>query len=157
MALTMILYCTLAFPVDIGRKPASPAHGSRQRLHTPGRASFAGHAYTTSNEAADYTTWRRVTNMGDNPKTINRSDVYIYNDTLCTTMQKTLLSLALPMTLHVTMTHEIELAYVTDIMLNIDTIKRVSCRAARRPLFVSSSLLIKLTAPQWAWSGQSAG
>ena len=24
----------LAFPADIGRKPASPARGSRQRLHT---------------------------------------------------------------------------------------------------------------------------
>ena len=24
----------LAFPADIGRKPASQAHGSRQRLHT---------------------------------------------------------------------------------------------------------------------------
>ena len=42
----------LAFPADIGRKPASPARGSRQRLH-------AGHAYTPANEAADGTTWRR--------------------------------------------------------------------------------------------------
>ena len=51
----------LGFPADIGRKPASAAHGSRQRLHdTPAKAGFAGDdAYAPANEAADGATWRR--------------------------------------------------------------------------------------------------
>ena len=54
-----IYYLLLAFPADIGRKPASPARGSRQRLHPGYRAVFAGHAYTPANEAAKGATWRR--------------------------------------------------------------------------------------------------
>ena len=45
----------------------------------------AGNAYTPANKAADGTTWRRpapvrsVSDICDNPKTINRTGVYIYN------------------------------------------------------------------------------
>ena len=71
----------LAFPANIGRKPASSAHGSRQRLH----AGFVGDAYTPANETVDLVSLnmaapvRSVSDMRDNPKTLNCSGVYIYN------------------------------------------------------------------------------
>ena len=49
----------LAFPADIGRKPASLACGSRQRIHAAARTGFVGDAYTPVNETADGTTLRR--------------------------------------------------------------------------------------------------
>ena len=49
-------YYILAFPADIGRKPASPARrGSRQRLHT-GESRLC-RQHTPANDAADGTTW----------------------------------------------------------------------------------------------------
>ena len=43
---------SLAFPADIDRKTASPARGSRQRLHAgESRLCFAGNNYTPANEA----------------------------------------------------------------------------------------------------------
>ena len=84
----------LAFPADIGRKPASPVRGSRQRLH-------AGDRYTPASEMAGFSILNiccprqerevskfkvQVFQSGkfsslevDNPKTPNRSGVYIYN------------------------------------------------------------------------------
>ena len=53
------LLLSLAFPADIGKEPASRAHGSRQRVHTSARTGFAGDAYTLANETVHGTTWRR--------------------------------------------------------------------------------------------------
>ena len=89
------IYNKLAFSADIGRKPASPARGSRKRLHrlhagshTPARAGLVGDAYTPADGTKDRdlvslnmaAPVRSVTEMRDNPKTINRSGVYIYNN-----------------------------------------------------------------------------
>ena len=73
---------TLAFPADIGRKPASPARGN---AYTPARAGFVGDAYTPANETADLVSLnmaapvRTVSDMRDNPKTLIRSGVSVYN------------------------------------------------------------------------------
>ena len=60
--------------------------------YTPAQAGFVGDTYTPANETADGTRdrdlvylkiaapVRSVSDMRDNPKTINRSGVYIYND-----------------------------------------------------------------------------
>ena len=41
MRIYMLIYCQLAFPADIGRKPASLAQGSQQRLGLPsGKSRF---------------------------------------------------------------------------------------------------------------------
>ena len=47
--LYLFIISLLAFPADIGRKPASPARGNRQCIH----AGFVGDAYTPANETAD--------------------------------------------------------------------------------------------------------
>ena len=59
--------------------------------YKPARAGFVGDTYTMANETADSTKnrdlvslnmaapVRSVSDMRDNPKTISRSDVYIYN------------------------------------------------------------------------------
>ena len=66
----------LAFPADIGRKPASPARGSR-RERVRRRC-----ANTPANETADLVPLnkaapvRTVSYMLDNPKALNRSGVY---------------------------------------------------------------------------------
>ena len=54
--------------------------------YTPARASFVGDAYTPANETADLVSLnmaapvRTVSDIRDNPKTLNRSGVYIHND-----------------------------------------------------------------------------
>ena len=83
--MTFIRIIILAFPADICRKPASLARGSRQRLHAgesrlpPWRVHVAQWNGWRHNMAAPV---RSVPDMRDNPKTINRSGVYIYNDAL---------------------------------------------------------------------------
>ena len=53
--------------------------------YTPARAGFVGDTYTLANETADLVSLnmagplRSVSDMRDNPKTINRSGVHIYN------------------------------------------------------------------------------
>ena len=51
-----------------------------------GNALCRQHLHASCNEAADGTTWR--TNMHDNPDTINRSGVYIYNSMPLSNSQK---------------------------------------------------------------------
>ena len=73
----------LAFPADIGKNPASPVRGSRQRLQA-GESRLRRYAYTPANET-DLVFFnmaalvRIVPDMLDNPKTLNLSGVYIYN------------------------------------------------------------------------------
>ena len=53
--------------------------------YTPARACFVGDAYTSADETTDLVSLnmaapvRSVSDMRDNPKTLNRSGVYIYN------------------------------------------------------------------------------
>ena len=53
--------------------------------YTPARAGFVGDAYTPANGTANLVSLnmtppvRTVSDMRDNPKTLNRSGVYIYN------------------------------------------------------------------------------
>ena len=63
----------LAFPADIGIKPASPARGSWQRIYPPVRTGFAGDAYTPANETARLERYVAAGSID-----ISRSGVYIY-------------------------------------------------------------------------------
>ena len=53
--------------------------------YTPARSGFVGDAYMPANETADLVSLnmaapvRSVSDMRDNPKTVNRSGVHIYN------------------------------------------------------------------------------
>ena len=51
----MYIIYILAFPADIGRKPALPAHGrlGAGNAYMPARADFVGDANTPANETAD--------------------------------------------------------------------------------------------------------
>ena len=82
------LYNIPAFPVD--RKQASPARESRQRLlassvtqtrRLAGDYSIFEQAgdIVSLNMAAPVWSVKEMTYMRDNPKTVNRSGVYIYN------------------------------------------------------------------------------
>ena len=72
------MFILLILLADIGRKPTSPVHGSRQRLH-------AGVRYTPGSEmdlvSLNMAAPVRSVMSGsiDNPKTLNCSGVYIYN------------------------------------------------------------------------------
>ena len=77
---TVIIY-TIAFPADIGGKPASPVRGSRQRLHAgESRLRRWRNTDTPDNETVDSVSlnmavpvWivTEMTYMRDNPKTLN--------------------------------------------------------------------------------------
>ena len=77
-----LYYTSLYFPADIGRKPASPARAPREPVTLKRRREPALPGTLTRrlmkrhNMAAPVWT---VTDMCDNPKTMNRSGVYIYN------------------------------------------------------------------------------
>ena len=82
-------YYLLAFPADICKMLCRPLEAGK--AYRPARAGFVGDAYTPANETADGTKdrdlvslnmsapIRSMTDLHDNPKIINRSDVYIYN------------------------------------------------------------------------------
>ena len=74
-------YIKLAFPAESQLRRPVGAGNAR----TPARADFVDDANTPSNEMADLVSLnmavpvRIISDMRDNPKTLNRSGVYIYN------------------------------------------------------------------------------
>ena len=68
----------LASPVDIGRKPTSPARGVGN-AYTPAEASFTCNTYTPTSELVNGTTWRRPLGAWGPEVDISRTDIHIIN------------------------------------------------------------------------------